>query len=233
MRTDQLLFGALAIVVLSAAACTRAEADRQTRQAAAEVNKAAGVAASGVNKVAGAAGDRLADGWVTSKVQAQYFADKDIKARYINVSTRDGVVTIRGYVESPAAREQALQIARNTDGVRSVDDRLLIGQPPAKETFEVGGAGTAGAVATDGDASDAARNAGALDDDRITSMVQARFYLDSSIKMRSIHVTTRNGVVTLRGSVNNEVERAQALLIARHTTGVGRVEDLLVVDAGL
>jgi hyperosmotically inducible protein len=231
MRTHQLLSGALSLVMISAVACTRAEADRQTRQAAAEVNKVAGVAASGVNKVAGQAGERLADGWLTSKVQAQYFADKDIKARYVNVSTRDGVVTIRGFVESQAAREQAVQIARNTDGVRSVDDRLLIGQAPAKETFE---AGSAGAVATTGGVDSGSISvATAVDDDRVTSMVQARFYLDPSIKMRSINVTTRNGVVTLRGSVNNEVERAQVLVIARHTDGVGRVEDLLMVDAGL
>ena len=34
------------------------------------------------------AGDRLADGWLTAKVQAKFFADDDIKARYIDVATR-------------------------------------------------------------------------------------------------------------------------------------------------
>jgi len=46
-------------------------------------------------------------------------------------------------------------------------------------------------------------------------------------------VQAANGVVTLRGSVASETERAQALLLARSASGVQRVEDYLVVDAAL
>ncbi len=226
MRTSQLLSGALAAVAMVAGAgCNRADADREAREAAAEVRTAAAQA-----------GDRLADGWLTTKVQAQYFADRQIKARYINVSTHDGVVRLSGYVESPEARQAAVQIARNTDGVRSVQDELLIGVSPDKETFAAD-AGTPDAVATGGsnseyDAAIAANAARAsVDDERLTSMVQARFFLDPAIKVRSIDVQARDGVVTLRGEVASETERAQALLIARNTNGVGRVEDLLTVGS--
>jgi len=37
----------------------------------------------------------------------------------------------------------------------------------------------------------------------------------------------------LKGSVGSESERQQALLLARATPGVQRVEDYLTVDAGL
>lgn len=225
MRTPQLLSGAIGLVIISISGCNRAETDRQARDAAAEVRTAAAQA-----------GERLTDGWLTTKVQAQYFADEDIKARYIDVSTRDAVVTLEGYVESQAAREEAVHIARNTDGVRSVDDRLLIGVSPEKETFETATDAPRGAVATGGSAdADAARAGDAqppapLDDEQITRMVQARFFLDPAIKVRTIDVTTENGVVTLRGKVANETERAQALLVARHTNGVGRVEDMLAIE---
>ena len=231
MKTSQLLSGALvAAGLVLAAGCSRTEANREAHEAAAEVRTAAAHA-----------GDRLADGWLTTKVQAKYFADREIKARYINVSTRDGVVSLSGYVESPEARLEAVQIARNTDGVRSVEDRLLIGVAPGKETFEAG-TGTASsaapdAVATGGgtneyDASIAANAANAsVNDERVTSMVQARFFLDPVLKVRSIDVQTRSGVVTLRGGVASEEERAQALVIARNTNGVGRVEDLLTVGS--
>ena len=231
MRTPQVLTVALATVI--AAGCSRAEADRGAREAAVEVRKAADVA-----------GERLSDGWLTTKIQAQYFADRDIKARYLDVATRDGAVTVSGFVDNLAARDQAIQIARNTDGVRSVADQLKIGVSPAKEAF----AGTPGAVATGGttneyDAKIAATaretttaresTLGPATDDALTASVQARFFLDPVIKRRDIAVTAQTGVVTLRGSIATEQERAQALLIARHTNGVGRVEDLLSIDAGL
>ena len=46
-------------------------------------------------------------------------------------------------------------------------------------------------------------------------------------------VTASNGVVTLRGEVASDVERAQALLLARTTEGAQRVEDSLAVNAAL
>ena len=225
MRTPQVLTVALAVVV--AAGCSRAEADRGAREAAVEVRKAADVA-----------GERLSDGWLTTKIQAQYFADRDIKARYLDVATRDGAVTVSGFVDNLAARDQAIQIARNTDGVRSVVDQLKIGVSPANQAF----AGTPGAVATGGttneyDAKIAATaresTLGPATDDALTASVQARFFLDPVIKRRDIEVTAQSGVVTLRGSIGSEQERAQALLIARHTNGVGRVEDTLTVDPAL
>ncbi len=225
MSTSQLLSGALvAAGLVLAAGCNRAEANREAHEAAAEVRTAAAHA-----------GDRLADGWLTTKVQAKYFADREIKARYINVSTRDGVVSLSGYVESPEARLEAVQIARNTEGVRSVEDKLLIGVAPDSDTFETGPA-TADPVATGGaseyDASIAAKAAAeSVNDERVTSTIQARFYLDPVLKTRAIDVQARTGVVTLRGGVASEEERAQALLIARNTSGVARVEDLLTVGS--
>jgi hyperosmotically inducible protein len=225
MKTPQVLTVALATVI--ATGCSRAEADRGAREAAVEVRQAADVA-----------GDRLTDGWLTTKIQAQYFADRDIKARYLDVSTRDGAVTVSGFVDNLAARDEAIQIARNTDGVRSVVDQLKIGVSPAREAF----AGTAGAVATSGTTNEydakiaaTAPEAGPVpaSDEALTASVQARFFLDPVIKTRDIEVTAKSGVVTLRGSIATEEERAQALLIARHTNGVGRVEDALTIDPAL
>lgn len=217
MTTPQLVSTALALA-LAAAACTRGETDQEARDAAADVRQAAELA-----------GDRLADGWITTKIQAQYFADDDIKARYINVATRDGVVTISGYVESPEIREQALQIARNTDGVKQVvADRLLIGAPAT--AFEPGSTAQE-VVSTAGRAAEDA--ATVIEDARVTTMIQAKYFLDTLVKGRNIDVDTRGGVVTLRGEVASERERAQALLLARTTPGVRRVEDHLTVNPSL
>ena len=62
---------------------------------------------------------------------------------------------------------------------------------------------------------------------------QAKYFLDPAIKERNIRVELANGVITLRGQVASENERAQALTLARSTPGVQRVEDYLTVDAAL
>jgi hyperosmotically inducible protein len=74
---------------------------------------------------------------------------------------------------------------------------------------------------------------GALDDASVTSRIQAKFFLDPGIKLRRIDVDTQRGIVTLRGDVASDNERAQALLLARTTEGVERVEDALTVNAAI
>jgi hyperosmotically inducible periplasmic protein len=225
MTKPQLLTGAVALTLIASAGCNRTDTSREARETTAEV------------KVAAArAGEKLADSWLTTKVQAQYFADDDIKARYINVTSRDGIVTLKGFVENENVRRQALEIARNTDGVRQINDQLTIGQAPTRD-FETGK--ETGAVATTGGnstyvAAPSLENAGvAVDDSMIRSRIQAKYFLDGTVKARSIDVDSTNGVVTLRGQVASDNERAQALLLARSTEGVQRVEDNLTIDASL
>lgn len=219
MTTSQLFTGIVALTL--ATGCTRSETSQQAREAAADVRSAAA-----------RAGDTLADSWLTAKVQAQFFADNDIKSRYIDVDTRDGVVSLQGFVESDQVRQEALQIARNTDGVRDVDDKLLIGQAPqdAQASPDAGAA-----IATTGSALPAptGADAEAMDDTMITSLIQAKYFRDPQIKSRNIDVAAVNGVVTLRGQVASDDERAKALLLARTTGGVERVEDSLTIDASL
>ena len=221
MHRTQLFVGTLALVVV-VGGCNRTETKREARETAAEVKAAAS-----------RAGEQLADSWLTTKVQAQYFADDDIKSRYITVTSRDGVVTVKGFVESEDVRQQALQIAKNTDGVRQINDQLLIGQPSTRG-FETAPVATTGADPADAAAQPSAGGATAtLTDDMINSRIQAKYFLDSAVKGRAIDVATTNGVVTLRGQVASDTERAQALLLARMTEGVQRVEDSLTVDASL
>src|SRR5438067_744087 len=107
----------VAVALASGVACQRATTETEARRAADEIKTGASRAGKEIKAVASRAGDQLADSWITTKIQAQFFADNDIKARYINVSTRDAVVTLTGRVENQNAHDQALQTAKNTDGV--------------------------------------------------------------------------------------------------------------------
>ena len=228
MTKPRVFAGTAVLVVLLAVACNRTQTNREAERAAEEVQAAAETAGERLET----AGEKIADGWLTAKIQAQFFADEDVKSRYINVTTRDGVVKLKGFVASDDARRQVLEITRNTDGVKQVDDRELLVGRPASESFEVVTLPPSPPpIATTGVAP--AAPLPTPDDSTVVSLVQAKYYLDPTIKARQIDVTAANGVVTLKGQVASEGERAQALSLARSTQGVQRVEDALAVDASL
>ena len=218
MRVAQLIHVTVALAVTIAAGCNRADTREQTQQAADNVKAAATRATDKIS-------DELADGWMTTRIQSQFFADDQVKARYLDVTSNQGIVTLKGFVETPAAHERAVQIARSTSGVREVNDQILIGRSP--KDLEAGSR----PVATTGAAP--VVSPATVDDEQLRSMVQAAFFLDPAIKGRSIDVDARGGVVTLKGEVASESERAQALVLARNAKGVQRVEDNLTVDAAL
>jgi len=68
------------------------------------------------------------------------------------------------------------------------------------------------------------------DDSTIVSDIQAKLFDDSVLKARDIHVTSQDGVVTLSGTVNTDLEKAAVDRIASHEAGVKRVVDGLTVS---
>lgn len=64
------------------------------------------------------------DSYITAKVKAELVKDPSTDADAIHVTTRNGVVTLRGVVKSTAAREEAKMDAMKIDGVRKVRDEL-------------------------------------------------------------------------------------------------------------
>ena len=68
----------------------------------------------------------LDDGALTAKIKSKMALDDSVKALDINVDTTKGVVTVTGIVRSQAERQRALQLAKETNGVREVVDRLVV-----------------------------------------------------------------------------------------------------------
>src|SRR5690606_18192413 len=61
------------------------------------------------------------DTWITTKVKSSLLADTDVAGLDINVDTLNGVVTLRGEVDSQAQIDEATRIAREIEGVTNVD----------------------------------------------------------------------------------------------------------------
>jgi hyperosmotically inducible protein len=156
-------------------------------------------------------GNRIASGWITTKIQAQYFADPTVKGHEIDVDTVNGVVALSGTVDSEAARERAVALAKQTEGVKDVEDHLMV-QAATAERRPAGGL-----VST-------------LTDAEITSRIQSKYFVDDDVRARNINVDTSKGVVTLSGTVDSERVHREAVRLARRTPGVNDVRDQLKVE---
>jgi hyperosmotically inducible protein len=104
-----------------------ATAGRTTADRAREVGAQIGQkTAEAAKEASHAAREALGDGALTAKIKAKMALDDKVKALNLNVDTANQVVTVSGKVRSNAERERALALARETDGVRQVIDRLTI-----------------------------------------------------------------------------------------------------------
>jgi len=150
---------------------------------------------------------------ITTKVKAQLMTDEDSRSSAIDVQTRDGVVTLTGNIDSVDAKQRALTLARETEGVVDVVDMIAVKTASGS-----------------GDAPAPGRSLGEhIDDAGITMRVKARLLEDPQIKGSAIDVDTRAGVVYLTGLVRNADEKNAAIRIARETQGVRDVQANLAI----
>ena len=68
----------------------------------------------------------LTEGSLTAKIKAKMALDETVKALTIDVDTKGSVVTLSGSVNSEIEHTKAVQLARETAGVTSVVDRLVV-----------------------------------------------------------------------------------------------------------
>ena len=145
---------------------------------------------------------RNADSGITSVVQKALESDEKVKARQVDVQTREGVVYLTGVVDTEEARREAARVAWRTKGVDGVVNLLTVGE----------------------------RTVGSwIDDVTISSTVKSKLITNSEIKAGDIDVGSSQGVVTLIGRVSSQTIKNDAERIARGTTGVKDVKNELLV----
>lgn len=65
---------------------------------------------------------------ITAKVNAALVADDQLKSTQINIDTRDGQVTLTGQAPDAQSRERATTLASAVDGVKQVNNQLVVSQ---------------------------------------------------------------------------------------------------------
>ncbi len=150
------------------------------------------------------AGQQIDDAALTTKVKAKLAADPDVNPFNIDVDTTDGVVTLRGRVEDVASRNEAVELARETEGVRRVRNEIQVGEGP-------------GDMAPGADAA-------------LVGAIEGQLAGDPGTSGLNIDVDVQDGVVTLSGTVRTADARTRAGEIARSVDGVKSVRNELKVQ---
>jgi osmotically-inducible protein OsmY len=67
-----------------------------------------------------------ADSAISGEIRRKLSADPDLRKYTIGIRTQNGRVTLSGTVRGYELRDRAVSLARDTDGVRTVDNRIVV-----------------------------------------------------------------------------------------------------------
>ncbi len=71
----------------------------------------------------------VSDDRIIDQVRIRLTSDQDVKGGADEVSVKDGVVTIKGRVDTERGKNKATKLAKKVKGVKSVDNELEVGPP--------------------------------------------------------------------------------------------------------
>ena len=153
-------------------------------------------------------GDVVDDATVTSAVKSKLAWSRHADFLIVDVSTSRGVVTLQGSANTEDAKDAAGKLVMNTQGVRSLDNQLVVRMNNPNVVTSIG--------------SDIA-------DGWITTKVKSTFVYSNHVAGSEISVSTLNGVVSLSGKVDTEEHRAMAIELAGNVRGVKSVDSTALV----
>ncbi len=145
------------------------------------------------------------------KVWSVLALDRHLHPFGIDVDVKSGTATLTGSVESDLDRDLAGQLALVTKGVHTVDNQLTVNPPAADQQGK-------------------ARLSQQVDDVTLTALIKSKLLWNTNTEGLEIHVTTKQGVVTLKGTANSAEAKTLAGQLAANTNGVLAVDNQLKVS---
>ena len=152
--------------------------------------------------------EAVADATITASVKSRLLWNEMTDGMDINVDTNNGRVTLTGSASTAEEVKTATQLAMVTDGVESVDNRLVITKNP--------------------DANPRTHSGQPVEDSWITTKVKASLLMSKNVDGLDLTVETKNGMVYLGGAASSKAERDLAAEIADDIRGVKGVDSSAV-----
>lgn len=141
-----------------------------------------------------------------------YALNRHLNPFTIDVDVEQGTAILTGTVESEVDRELAEQVALGIEGIRKVDNKLLVDaqyQPKASSEPSL---------------------SQRFDDATLTATVKSKLLWNRSTEGLDINVDTQNGVVSLSGEAQSAEAKELAGRLADNTDGVRKVVNDLKVS---
>ncbi|MBO9548659.1 MAG: BON domain-containing protein [Pseudomonas sp.] len=158
---------------------------------------------------------RLEDVTLAAVIRARLLWSKATEKSPIEVQSQDGVVTLRGKVDSAEAKELAGVVARTTDGVHLVNNLVSMDTAAMAQARETPIEASSGRQPSDG---------------WVIDKIQTSFRFSRNLDGLNIKVASEQGMVRLTGEVVSSEQKSIAVDIARQIIGVRGVDaDLLKV----
>ncbi len=158
--------------------------------------------------VKGAEPTANSDAWIKEKVETTLALHRSVNDSQIEVSVKDGIVTLKGIANNQAKKELATAYAEDVEGVKSVKNEMTVSST-WKATYN--------------------KAADYIDDASITAQVRYALLTHRSTSVLKTKVETKNGVVTLSGEAKSPAERTLATLLANDINGVQAVINLMTI----
>jgi osmotically-inducible protein OsmY len=158
--------------------------------------------------------DQISDARREAQIWTTYATNPHLHAFDLKVEVKGSKAMLDGKVQDGTAKDLAEQIALGVEGIKQVDNRLVIDagyEPPKRASGER-------------DFGDVVRDA------TITASVKSKLLWNSHTDGLDIHVDTNNRQVTLTGTVGSGAEKDLAGRIARNTNDVLGVNNQLSVS---
>ena len=173
-------------------------------------------------------GEAFDDASITASIKTKLIEDQLTEGFDINVTTKNGVVSLKGGADSQAAKDAATRIAQSTKGVTRVDNQIVVAPEGSVARTEANTATLSGEVRK------GANEAGeATEDAWLTTKVKTQLLAEKDIDGSAITVKTDGNVVHLTGVLPSQTMKARAIQVAETTEGVTAVKaDTLVVREG-
>jgi osmotically-inducible protein OsmY len=157
--------------------------------------------------VKGAGPAEKSDAWLTTKVKTTLLFHQSVSAM-TEVSTKDGIVTLKGDATSKAQKDLTTEYAKDIDGVKDVKNEMTVSKT-SKKTHET--------------------MVGKIDDASVTAMVKMTLLYHRSTSAVSTSVTTKRGVVTLSGKAKNKAEKNLVTKFVTDVKGVKSVKNRMTI----
>ena len=158
-------------------------------------------------EVKGEAPTANSDAGLLTQVKVTLLFHRSVSAGTTEVDVKEGIVSLRGYAASQAQKELTTEYAKDIEGVKDVNNEMIVTKNSKKKPT----------------VSDK------IDDASITAQVKMTLLYHHSTSALNTSVTTKKGIVTLRGKAGNKAELNLATKFANDVNGAKSVKNLMTI----